>query len=271
MRIAHISDIHFGRIANPEIVDALLAQIERDAVDLVAISGDLTQRALPTQYREAVRMLASIKAPTIVVPGNHDVLAWWRPLSRLVRPLARYQRYISPELTMHFETKNVAVLGINSAFGSTIKGGRISRATRALIRKYFEGRPSDVFNVLVVHHQLTPISALGPHDVARGGEAALDAAFEAGVDLILCGHLHVSHVESLKRHPAERGIVVASAGTVTSDRGRGSNRNKNYYNLIKVEADSFTIVERCYDIDKRVFVDERSSHFDRSGGVLGAS
>ncbi|MDZ4698866.1 MAG: metallophosphoesterase [Rhodothermales bacterium] len=270
MRIAHLSDIHFGRIAYPDIVDALLAQIERDAVDLIAISGDLTQRALPTQYREAARMLASIHTPTIVVPGNHDVLAWWRPLSRVLRPLARYHRYISPGLTMSFENERVAVLGINSAYGSTIKGGRISRATRASIRTYFEGRPAAAFKILVVHHQLTAIGALGPHDVARGGDAALDVAREVGVDLILCGHLHVSHVESLKRHPAEARIVVASAGTVTSDRGRLSNRNKNYYNVIEVEPDSFTIVERCYDTETRVFVDVRRSHFERGPGARGA-
>ncbi len=270
MRIAHLSDIHFGRIAYPEIVDALLAHLERDAIDLVAISGDLTQRALPTQYREAARMLASIQAPTIVVPGNHDVLAWWRPLSRVVRPLARYHRYISPAPSMSFENDRVAVLGINSAFGATIKGGWISRATRAAIRTYFQVQPAGVFKVLVVHHQLTLIGALGRHDVALGGRAALEVARDVGVDLILCGHLHMSHVESLKRHPAETGIVIASAGTVTSDRGRGTNRNKNYYNLIEVNNDSFVVVERCYDIEKHQFVDARCSRFDRLKSAGGA-
>ncbi len=270
MRIAHLSDIHFGRIAYPEIVDALLAQIERDAVDLVAISGDLTQRALPTQYREAARMLASIQSPTIVVPGNHDVLAWWRPLARVTRPLARYHRYISPALSMSFENEMAAVLGINSAYGSTIKGGRISKKTQTTIRTYFEARPAEAFKVLVVHHPLTALEPLGPHDVARGGAATLDIAREVGVDLILCGHLHMSHVESLKRHPKEPRIVVASAGTVTSDRGRRSNRNKNYYNMIEVESDAFTIVERCYDVEKHVFADMNHTRFERPAGAIGA-
>ncbi|MEZ4700081.1 MAG: metallophosphoesterase [Rhodothermales bacterium] len=263
MRIAHLSDLHFGRIAYPEIVDALLAEIERSDVDLVAISGDLTQRALPTQYREAARMLASLRVPSIVVPGNHDVLAWWRPVSRIVRPLSRYHRYISNDLTTSFENETVAVLGINSAHGGTIKGGRISRRSREAIRSFFIGRPATTFKTLVVHHQLTSIDALLPHDVARGGAAALDVARQVGVDLILCGHLHVSHVESLKRTPENGRLVIASAGTVTSDRGRRTNRNKNYYNLIDILSDHFIVTERCYDVTRHVFVDIKSTRFDR--------
>jgi 3',5'-cyclic AMP phosphodiesterase CpdA len=263
MRIAHVSDLHFGRIAFPEIIDALLADLERQQVDLVAVSGDLTQRALPTQYREAARMLASIRTRKLVVPGNHDVLAWWRPFSRLVRPLARYHRYISADYASAFENDAVAVFGINSAHGGTIKGGRIGATTREAVRAYFSARPPDAFKVLVVHHPLTPIDPLLPHDVARGGPTTLDIAHDVGVDLVLCGHVHVSHVETLKRNPDGRRLVVASAGTGTSDRGRRTNRNKNYYNVIEVCTGRFSIFERCYDAEAQVFVDTRTSHFDR--------
>ncbi|MDA0874371.1 MAG: metallophosphoesterase, partial [Bacteroidetes bacterium] len=56
-RLAHISDIHFGRIAHPGIVDALVSDINAAKVDLVVVSGDLTQRAFGHQFRAARRML----------------------------------------------------------------------------------------------------------------------------------------------------------------------------------------------------------------------
>ena len=46
-RIAHLSDIHLGRISRPEIVEVVVEEVNALAVDLVVVSGDLTQRARP--------------------------------------------------------------------------------------------------------------------------------------------------------------------------------------------------------------------------------
>ena len=43
-RIAHLSDLHFGAEI-PDVVAALVEDVARAKPDLVAISGDLTQRA----------------------------------------------------------------------------------------------------------------------------------------------------------------------------------------------------------------------------------
>src|SRR5688572_21682491 len=123
MTLAHLSDIHFGRIAYPEIVDGLVEEVNGGEIDLVVISGDLTQRALPSQYRAARKMIDAFTAPTLVVPGNHDVYAWWRFPSRMMRPLRRYREYITDDMLPTFEQDGVAVLGINSAYGRTVKGG----------------------------------------------------------------------------------------------------------------------------------------------------
>ncbi|MEF8816677.1 MAG: metallophosphoesterase, partial [Salinibacter sp.] len=73
MTIAHISDLHFGRIAHPGIVEALVDEINEGLPDLVAVSGDLTQRARAPEYEAACDLLDALKAPTLVVAGNHDV------------------------------------------------------------------------------------------------------------------------------------------------------------------------------------------------------
>lgn len=259
MTLAHLSDIHFGRIAYPEIVDGLVEEINGGDVDLVVISGDLTQRARPSQYRAAREMIDAFAAPTLVVPGNHDVYAWWRPASRIVSPLRRYRKYITDDLLPTFVQDGVAVLGINSAYGRTVKGGRIGSEARARIRSFFGEQPEGTFNVLVVHHHLMQIQALGSHDVARKARRTLEQAAQAGVDLVLCGHLHVSHVEPVELEQLDHRLVIVSAGTATSNRGRPPHRATNFYNRIEVEAEAFTIEERRYDPEQHHFVHDNTT------------
>jgi 3',5'-cyclic AMP phosphodiesterase CpdA len=263
VRIAHLSDIHFGRIAYPEIVGLLVGEVNAAEVDLVAVSGDLTQRARRHQFTAAVEMLKSFEAPVLVVPGNHDVYPWWRPISRLAFPLGRYKRYVSRDLLPTFEMEGLSVLGINSAHGRTVKGGQIRKREREAIREFFSSRDASIFKVLVVHHHITRIQALGPHDVVSQAREALEVASASGVDLILCGHLHVSHVEPLSVVPENHRIVVVSAGTATSNRGRGTNRHTNFYNVIEIDDEAFTIEERKFDPEARRFVTHATTRFAR--------
>lgn len=259
--IAHLSDLHFGKIAYPHIVAALVEEVNSLGVDLVAVSGDLTQRARRQQFMAAAQMLRAFEAPLLVVPGNHDVYAWWYPFDRLVHPLRRYRRYISEELHPTFDSEALAVLGINSAYGSTIKGGYIGRTARQAVAAFFADRPAKALKVLVVHHHLTRLPALGPHDVARHARKTLEVAREAGVHLLLCGHLHISHIEVLEGGACP--LVIASAGTTTSSRGRKHHRQANFYNRIYVADDHFTIEERRYDPARQRFGSVATTRFAR--------
>ena len=262
MRIAHLSDIHFGRIAHPGIVEDIIYDVNNAGVDLIAISGDLTQRANARQFRACVDMLNAFTPPLLVVPGNHDVFPWWRPISRLSRPLSLYKQYIGRDMVRSYETEGVAVLGINSAHGKTIKGGKIEPEVSDTIQKYFSTKSSDTFKVLMLHHHLKQLNALMPHDTVKNADLHLEMAIQSGVNLILCGHVHISHVESLDRESAEP-FVIASAGTATSSRGRRSNRRKNYYNIIDIFDTHFTIEERAYKVEEGIFYPTRKTQFDR--------
>lgn len=274
VRIAHISDIHFGKIAHHGIVDELIKDINAADVDLVVVSGDLTQRAFGHQFRAARRMLDAFDAPTLVVPGNHDVYPWWRPLSRLFDPLRRYRRLICSNLSPRFElfaancrrygspafqslaktaegsdssVPELVVQGINSAYGWTIQGGRILPVDLHQIEKGFANVPGSAFKVLVVHHHLAELTLLGDHDLSKGAEKAFDTAHQAKVDLILSGHLHISHVAHVSRHEGEKPIVVATSGTSTSSRGRGDDPQGNYYNVIDIFTNNFLVAEKRFN------------------------
>jgi 3',5'-cyclic AMP phosphodiesterase CpdA len=266
MTIAHISDLHFGRIAHPGVVEALVDEINEGSVDLVALSGDLTQRARVSEYEAARAMLDALRPPSLVVAGNHDVYPWWRPIKRLWTPLERYKRYVTDDLAPTVDTDEVAVLGLTSAYGASIKGGRLRKADRAVLRNHFQRVPDDRFKVLVVHHQLHPtaIGPISPHPVARQAQKTLDVAADVGVNLILCGHLHIPAITPLEIVPGEPRIVIASAGTTTSNRYRQPTGPVNFYNVVTVDADTFSVEERRYVPDDNHFVRDGVTRFDRS-------
>ncbi len=265
MTIAHISDLHFGRIAGLGVVEALLEEINERDVDLVALSGDLTQRARPAEYEAARNMIDALGPPALVVAGNHDVYPWWRPVKRLWSPLERYKRYITDDLAPTFEAHGVAVLGLTSAYGPSIKGGRIGPSDRAVMKEFFSEQGDECFKVLVVHHQLHPtaIGPISPHPVARQARETLEVAADVGIDLILSGHLHISAIQPIEIIPGRPRIVVASAGTATSDRWREPTGPVNFYNVVTVEPDAFSIEERRHVPDEGRFVRDGVTRFDR--------
>ncbi len=262
-RLAHVSDIHFGRIAHPAIVETLVNEVNEADVDLVVASGDLTQRAFPHQYRAAAGMLASFGAPWMAIPGNHDVFPWWRTYSRLFDPLRRFREWITKERAPQFTKEGLAVLGINSATGRAIKNGKIEESEREAMRSYFSDVPGDAFRILTVHHHLRGLEALGDHDVARGAQATLACAAELDVDLILCGHLHVSHVQQVEVLSGGNPVVIATAGTATSDRARKPHKKRNIYNQIFITDTNFEVVERQFDPERVLFEEVRRNTFRR--------
>lgn len=87
VRILHISDLHRTsdeKVGNDEILRSLkksLTDLKDIPIDLVVLSGDVTQSATEQEYMEAEAFLNSLAAEflggkkkrCIVVPGNHDV------------------------------------------------------------------------------------------------------------------------------------------------------------------------------------------------------
>jgi 3',5'-cyclic AMP phosphodiesterase CpdA len=85
-----------------------------------------------------------------------------------------------------------------------------------------------------------------------------------GVDLILSGHLHISAITPLEIIPGEPRIVIASAGTTTSNRYREPAGPVNFYNVVTVNADAFSVEERRYVPENDHFVRDGVTHFGRS-------
>ena len=196
--IAHISDLHFGR-EDPRLAAALRRDLQERPPWLVAVSGDLTQRARRREFEAARAFLDGLGAPVLAVPGNHDI-PLFNVWARFAHPLAAYRRHISPETGPFFRREGLAVLGVNTARSNTWKDGRLSEGQIAGIREHLGALPEGVFKVLVTHHPFLPSPrARDPRVVGRGLQGLL-AAEACGVDLLLSGHLHHGFSGDVRGH-----------------------------------------------------------------------
>jgi len=236
--IVHLSDLHFGRV-DPRIVTPLTRAVRDTAPDLVTVSGDFTQRALPRQFAEARAFLDALPFRQLLVPGNHDV-PLYNVGARFLAPFNLYRRHIADDLEPAFIDDEIAVVGLNTARSFVTKGGgRLgeTQVTRACER--LRGLPPELIKIIVTHHPFDVPEGVSPENLVGRAAMAMGHLGEVGADLFLAGHIHVSHVgRTAERYPIEgHSALVVQAGTM-STRGRGE---LNTFNVLRVERPRVTI------------------------------
>src|SRR6185369_5216943 len=228
--ILHLSDLHFGRV-NPSLIDPLVSIAGEIGPDVVAISGDLTQRARSHQFQQARSFLDALPKPQIVVPGNHDI-PLHNVFARFLEPLTKYKRYITEDLQPAYEDEEVAIVGVNTARSLVFKGGRINESQVGRLREKFCALGSGVIKVVVTHHPFDLPEGYDERDLVGRARMAMTGLAECGADLFLAGHLHVSHTGHTKRYNIRgHSALVVQAGTATSTRERGET---NSFNLLRI-------------------------------------
>jgi len=253
--LIHLSDLHFGPHHHAHLDEILWREIAALNPEAVIISGDFTMRARHREFEQARDFLARISQPTLTIPGNHDqpILTPRDWLERLTQQYARYQTYLHPTIDAVLATNGVFIIGLNDNH-PILPGGFWSRAQRVWLETQLARAPLDAVKIVVTHHQLV-WSGWRPAGFWNV-ESTLAWLAARGVDLVLNGHTHVSHVTQ-----TAHGIVVARAGTATS--GRTRHGNGNAYNLITVDARQITVFVRQYDAPTSAFVSARAYTFAR--------
>lgn len=230
-RILHLSDLHYGR-ADPELEAPLLDVIARLSPDLVAISGDFTQRARERQFVQAAAFLSRIGAPVLPVPGNHDT-----PLDnlalRIFRPFSRYRRHICRALEPAMEDEALSIVGVNTVNRFAWQRGKVSRRTLGRVCAGFEDA-GDRLRIVVLHHPLEHGPGVGKR-LTKGAGRALRALSACGADVVLSGHLHTAWAAPFAAAP---GLLFVQAGTGLSTRLR---EEANTFNLLEIERARVTI------------------------------
>jgi hypothetical protein len=117
----------------------------------------------------------------------------------------------------------------------------------------FRDAPADAARVVVAHHPFAPPPDYESSAVMRGGRRALDLFTRLRVDLVMGGHLHRAYVgSSLDVYPGldrEHGIVVVQSGTSTSRRGRTREREKNTFNVVRIDEHRIRVTNHMYFSD----------------------
>lgn len=231
--IVHLSDLHFGA-ADPEVVAALVDCVGRLEPHVVAVSGDLTQRARRAQFRSARAFLDALPYPQVVVPGNHDV-PLFNLLARLGDPLRGYHRHITPHRYPTFIDDEIAVVGADTTRSWTIQDGGLRPADVRHLSGVLEQVSSDAIRIVVCHHPFDPlIGARARLTTPVPDAAAVHTLVARGVDIFLTGHRHLSYVgHTAARYQIQgRAAIVVEAGTATSIRERGE---ANAFNVLRLD------------------------------------
>ena len=252
--VLHLSDVHFGRVDHG-ILASFLETVQSIRPDLVVVSGDLTQRALPDQFQAAREFLAMLPKPQIVVPGNHDV-----PLhnlaARLYRPLTNYRRYITDDLHPFYSDSEIAVLGINTARALIWKNGRINPRQVARIQADFCNIGTGVTKVLVTHHPFDLPEHYTAGDLVGRARLAMKAIADCGIDLLLAGHFHIGHAghTAVRYKTPGHSAIFVQAGTL-STRGRGEPNSFNAIRCMQAGTDATGL--RRIEVDRYWWSDEK--------------
>jgi 3',5'-cyclic AMP phosphodiesterase CpdA len=266
LTLLHISDLHFGPPYYPVAGEAVHAFAHNLQPDVIVASGDFTQRAKPEQFRAAREYLDRLPAvPIVVTPGNHDV-PLYRVFERLFTPFKHYQAHISEDLDTVLELPNAMIVALNStAPRLAITNGRVHRWQLDFAREAFSTLPRDAIRIIVSHHHFAPPPDFEGAQVMPKSKRALDAFTAMKVDLVLGGHLHRAYIgNSLDVYAGrdrEHGIVIAQSGTSTSRRGRAREREKNSFNVLRIDRRTikvthymfFDVAEGFLPVSRHVF------------------
>src|SRR6266516_7858699 len=237
MLIAQLSDIHVGGSRfDQALLDAAIAEVNRERPDLVAIAGDLTGAGYDDEYAGAKAALDSLECERIiVVPGNHD--------ARNVGDL-RFEEYFSERYTQHRFDCNGLEVALVAADTSKpdIDEGEIGRDRYPFLVDGFSGEPD--LRVLVVHHHLVSVPGTGRerNQLLDSGDV-LALVRDSCVDLVLAGHRHVPYVWPIA------GTLIVHSGTASTRRVRRF--PDPAYNLLRIDAEAID-VERCVPGGRRL-------------------
>ncbi len=221
------------RTHRPEVLEALLADLSGVAPDAVAITGDLTNVALPHEFRAARRWLERIGPPERVfaVPGNHDAYV---ALSR-AESWGHWAEYLAgdedaPEAD--FPAVRVrgplGLIGLSSAVPTELlrATGRLGAAQLERLEKALgELGARGLFRVVLVHHPVVE-GTVSERRRLLDDDALRAVLRRAGAELVLHGHAHRTCFGEIEG--PEGAVPVVGARSAT-DVGRREERRAQYH------------------------------------------
>lgn len=237
---------HRGRVRvhRREVLDEIVADMRTFAPDHIAVTGDLCNIGLPSEYEAARLWLEGLGSPAdvSVVPGNHDIytrvrrhagIEVWRPFMKADGFGAAIE---APAAVNGFpyvrRVGGVALIGVNSAVETQpfVSAGKVGEAQRARLAVLLDQlATSGLARIVMIHHP--PLPQQAPPVRGISDAPALEVLLARhGAELIIHGHNHRDSLvwcEGTQRIPV---VGIASATAARHHKGEPLGT----YNLIRV-------------------------------------
>ena len=244
----------------PETLARLIADLQEHAPDWIAVTGDLTNLGLVDEYRNARACLDSLGGAerVMVIPGNHDALvpqAWeagaahWRPYWQGDDAVgADDVASVFPALRRRGP---LALIGMSSAIASPVgfAVGEVGAAQLARLAPMLRAaRAAGLCRVLMIHHP--PLEGMvSSRKRLLDGAALREVLAREGVELVLHGHSHRSHFETLQTSGGEAPVIgVPSASSMHHEAAA--------YHLYRfsrsARGGNIALIVRCVGPDRRM-------------------
>jgi 3',5'-cyclic AMP phosphodiesterase CpdA len=197
MLIAQITDTHirlpgklaYRKVDTAKFLAAAVAHVNGldPAPDLVAMTGDLVDFALPGEYEHLAALIAPLTAPVFLLPGNHDD----RDRMRQGFPAHTYLPRAG-RLNFTLEDWPVRIVAVDTLIPRE-GGGEVSDEGLAWLDRTLAVAPQRP-TVVMMHHPpfVTGISFMDGHGLRDRDRFAALIARHPQVERIVAGHLHRS-------------------------------------------------------------------------------
>jgi 3',5'-cyclic AMP phosphodiesterase CpdA len=267
LTLAHLSDVHLAPLPLPRlrdvsmkralglanwlrkrrfihdrrVLDRIVADMLAEAPDHIAVTGDLTNIGLPSEFEQALEWLKALGPPdrVTVIPGNHDHYV------HLFTDLGtdRWAPYMAGDNqwtgAAHFPFVRVrgpvALIGLNTGVPTPplVAAGWLGLKHRAALTEVLrETRAQGLVRVVLIHHPPLPGLALPIRGLADASPLR-DLLVAEGAEVVLYGHNHVSRVDRLDTAAGPCAVIgVASASASRAYHEAPPAR----YNLLRFEA-----------------------------------
>ncbi|GEP57139.1 metallophosphoesterase family protein [Reyranella soli] len=236
-----------ARLHVPQALAGIVADIKRQKPDHIALTGDLVNISLPSEFSRAADWLKELGGPqdVTVIPGNHDVYvatAWPKSLGLWGAymagdgqpPATAFDIFPTVRRRGH-GSEGVALVGLSSGVPKppffatgTLGGAQITKTEKLLADLGREG----LCRVVLIHHP--PLTT-----ESRFKRLTDAAAFQAmirrvGCELVLHGHNHRSEVARIVGPAGPIPVIGVTSASAAPDSKYGRAR----YHLIRIEREA---------------------------------
>ncbi len=286
MKLGHISDLHILSVINTkfyhffnkriiggtnlflnrrneykvEFVEKLIDDVNKQNLDYLVVTGDITNLALYSEFKKAVELLNILnidKNKIIIIPGNHDN---YLKASYKKNVFENYMKpWLGNDINLDSDENwpifrvldDILIIGFSSSIPTCpfCAAGEISEYQ---LKKFDEisQKHKDKFKIVLLHHHLPKLKIRKRYmDGLRNRETVLEYFSKNKVDMVLHGHKHKNSHYVVNFNGYDINVYEAGASARLSLKHTGN------WSVYDIQDKKLISIQRRYlDYDSQKFI-----------------